>query len=121
MPSATNTAPKGVSSGRLCDELNGCRLAFLDLEAVPRRRENKAGISCSFGSLRERPDFEAMRVVAGSNLELDFRALLDPDRRWIELVFLCGHFDNLNALLCAGRRARGLRDGAAGEREGRNY
>ena len=115
MPSTYSAAPEGVSSRCLRHKFNGRGLTFLDLDAVLDGRKNQSYISRRLQSLWERPDLEAMRVVDGGDLELDFASLLHSDRRRLELVFLCLNFDSLDLLICARQLARGPRNAAIGE------
>ena len=54
-----------------------------------------------------------MRMVRGRNLELDPPALFHPDWGRIELIFLRGHFNDLDISIRSGRLILSSGNGAA--------
>ena len=102
MPTAVNAALEGVCPWSLRHKLHCFGLAFLDLLAVLRRRENKARLA-RFIPFRNFSDSETVRVISRGDFEPDSRALFNPDRGRIELVLFRRDFDNLSAFRCTRR------------------
>ncbi len=96
-----NTTPERIRSRGLRHKLSRLCLLFLYFQAILRGRENQpwAGRLATF---RELLDLEPVRMVSRGNLELDFRALFDANRRWSEVVSFGRDFYDLDV----SRRAR---------------
>jgi len=91
-------AMEGVSPRRARHKLHHCRNSFFELEAVLIRTEDEARITLVVRSIWVEINLETVRPVQSRNSQLHFGALLDPDRRWTELVLLCRHLNDLCVL-----------------------
>ena len=113
MPATDGAALERVCAGGLSHKLYSRSLMFLDFLTALERQGHKTWTAHRGRSLAEWFDFETVRVVCGSNFELDFRGLLHADRRWIELVFFGSNFDDLHALRLFSRLGRSAGRSAA--------
>jgi hypothetical protein len=95
----TIAAMEGVSPWRARNKLHYCRNSFFELEAVLIRTEDEARIALLVRSIRVEINLEAVRPVEGRNPQLHFGTALYADGRWIELVLLCRHLNDLSVLV----------------------
>ena len=91
-------AAERVGAGRLRDKFNCGGFSLLEQPAVLRRSKNKPLLTARFSAIGIRDDFEAMIVVDGSDLELNFDPGLHMNRRRIRFVLLSFQLDHLSLL-----------------------